>query len=212
MKKICFTGRRPKDLAGYKDASKYSKFIDMMATYLASEVTDDTTFISGGAQGFDQLAFWAVDIAKSRVNGNFMVKNVVYVPHKRQPDGWASDDGLFGKTNYQNMLNSADSVQYLKGDLYDKSEIVRALYERNHVMVDNSDIVIALYPDNQWKDLKGGTAECMRYAHSHGKPIKQITYTINDDGELIPTGLLQINPGKEPVTLRASLEMPELNI
>lgn len=45
----------------------------------------------------------------------------------------------------------------------------------NEAMVDDADIVIALYPfDMDWKTMSGGTANCMRYAHRNHKPIQQI--------------------------------------
>lgn len=193
MNTICFTGRRPNVLAGYDDIDKYAKFIDYLADLLESYVTDDTTFITGGAQGFDQLAFWAADIVKARVN-KFSVRNVVYVPHKRQPVIWRSEDGLFGKANYRKMIAKADFVKYLRGDIYDKHEICEALIARNHAMVSDSNYIIALYPDDSWRSASGGTSECMRYAHNRGKLIKQITYTINNDGELIATGVVPVQP------------------
>ena len=122
------------------------------------------------------------------------VRNVVYVPHKRQPVIWRSEDGLFGKANYRKMIAKADFVKYLRGDIYDKHEICAALIARNHAMVGDSDYVIALYPDDSWRSASGGTSECMRYAHNRGKLIKQITYTINDDGELIATGVVPVQP------------------
>ncbi len=206
MKTICFIGRRAKNLAGYNDISKYEKFVDMLASYLAMEVTENTTFISGGAQGFDQLAFWAVDIAKSRAKGNHVIRNVIYEPHKFQSNGWVLDDELFGKVNYRKILNAADAFKCLKEDYSDEASIVRALYERNHEMVNDSDFVIALYPDDRWKELKGGTEECMRYAHANGKIIKQITYEINDEAELIPTGLIQNEPGNKMVIIKSPFD------
>lgn len=215
MKRICFTGKRPKDLFPTQkdryDRSKYTKFIEMLSTYLISEITEDTAFISGGAQGFDQLAFWAVDLIKSRIDSKFSIKNIVYVPHKRQAERWASDNSLFSKTDYDNMLRQADSVKYIYGDLYTGLEISRALTERNHAMVNNSDLVIALYPDDGWKTSSGGTAECMRYAYNNNKPINQITYVINDAGELIPTDLLRIKPNDTTETLRACITTPQMN-
>lgn len=215
MKKICFTGRRPKNLLPMPkdryDRSKYTQFVEMLSTYLISEITEDTTFISGGAQGFDQLAFWAVDLVKSKIDPKFTVKNVVYVPHKRQAELWSSDDNLFSKTDYAKMLRRADSVKYIYGELYTGYEINRALIERNHIMVDNSDLVIALYPDDKWKTSSGGTPECMRYAYNNNKPINQIIYTLNNNNELIPTDILRIKPDGTSEQLRACLTAPQLD-
>ena len=48
-------------------------------------------------------------------------------------------------------------------------------------MVDSSNLVIALYPDDSWTTAKGGTAECMRYAKSKNKTIIQLKYKINNN-------------------------------
>lgn len=205
MKRIAFTGPRPKKLCGY-DIQKYGKFVASFSDYLKSYMTEDTEFISGGAQGFDQLAFWAVDGAKNDISSNISIKNTVYVPHKRQPEVWKKD-GLFGQTQYAGMINAADSVRYIEGELYNKSEIVASLMARNHAMVDKADIVIALYPDDKWKtEMGSGTAECMRYAHNKGKTIHQVTFEIDNDGNLIPTNLYKIEPKKDAEPIRISMD------
>ena len=58
----CFTGPRPKNLFGYDDDEAYKYLLAV-----TKEVVDlfyyygYRYFISGGAQGFDQIAFWAVN-------------------------------------------------------------------------------------------------------------------------------------------------------
>lgn len=176
MKKICFTGRRPKDLCGYVKAN-YTSFVDELVTILKEYITEDTEFISGGAQGFDQLSFWAVDKICSDNDTGYTVTNTVYVPFRGQERQWLSS-GLFSQAEYRLMLSRASRVNYLKETLTDTKAIIRALYDRNHSMVNDSDMVIALYPSDEWQTAKGGTAECMRYAKSHGKPIIQLCYEI----------------------------------
>ena len=51
--------------------------------------------------------------------------------------------------------------------------------QRNQEMIDASDMVIALYPDETWKTSKGGTAAAMKYASKKNKPIYQVKYIIN---------------------------------
>lgn len=179
---ICFTGRRPKDLAGYQKAG-YETFILQLANLLIDICVQENkpmTFISGGAQGFDQLAFWAVDLIKQQ-RPDLTIQNVVYVPFKGQARAWKGNESdLFGQDNYNQMLKAADNIVYLKDELQDRQQIVQALLERNHHMVNDSDFVIALYPTDNWQNSSGGTAECMRYANDHYKDILQIKYTVND--------------------------------
>lgn len=68
---------------------------------------------------------------------------------------------------------------------------VRALFQRNHAMVDMSDMVIALYENDAWPYTKGGTAECMRYTASHSKQLLQIRYE-TESGQLTLKGLERI--------------------
>lgn len=178
---IAFTGRRPKDLCGYKLANyQYftSELVKLLLT-LCKTPNEIYTFISGGAQGFDQLSFWAVDILKKQ-HPELTIHNNVYVPHKGQANVWLPN-GLFGQNEYQSMLTTADNVTYLQDVLSSKYQIIKALTDRNHAMVNNADLIVALYPDDSWETSKGGTAECMRYAKSKNKTILQIIYSIDNN-------------------------------
>ena len=176
FKVIAFTGRRPKDLCGYNYDS-YRSFVKELTAFLAGIVDPSgTEFISGGAQGFDQLAFWAVNCLK-REHSEWNIKNTVYVPFKGQESRWAKT-GDFSQNDYQKMLRFADEVKYLSDNVSNYGDIVKAMHSRNHAMVNDCDKLIALYPTDDWKTSKGGTAECMRYASSVGKEIVQIRYSI----------------------------------
>lgn len=178
--KIAFTGRRPKDLVGYTE-SKYTKFISDLTELLKSYGTD-TEFICGGAQGFDQLAF----IASEKVKETYPnCKTHLYLPFQGQESRWLAH-GFFGQDMYRNHIAQADTSHFVT-DLtsHDYSAIVKALYARNEAMVNDADIVIALYPDDEWKTSNGGTAGCMRYAIKQKKPVYQLKYRINaTSGEL----------------------------
>ena len=86
MDTICFTGRRPQDLCGYDYKSKYEGLQKWLTGYLEEFYKKGVrNFISGGAQGFDQLAFWVVeDLKKNHPD----VKNIVYVPFQGQESRW----------------------------------------------------------------------------------------------------------------------------
>lgn len=165
MATLCFTGSRPNKLCGYSE-DRYRYFVKDLSERLFTEFYQNrhvTRFISGGAQGLDQLAFWAVNRLKAR---GVPVQNVVYVPFEGQESRWV-ETGLFSQAQYRQMLQKADKVHTLAHvDAADYKAVVGALMARNRSMIDDSDIVLALYPDDNWTIDKGGTASALRYAAS----------------------------------------------
>ncbi len=164
----CGTGRRPKDLYGYtKD--NYKVMIEKMkkAVIWFYETKNVRKFITGGAQGWDQLLFWAVNAVK-RDNNYTDIQNVVYFPFKGQELKW-STDGLFGQKEYQLMLKMADDVRYVTENVVSTNykQVVDAMMDRNHAMVNDSNYVFGCFPDDTWFQpaTKSGTAECLRYAY-----------------------------------------------
>ena len=173
---ICFTGPRPKKLFDYKDRRPYNEMVGYMVPLLR-ELADAgcTKFISGGAQGVDQLAFWAVNHVK-KTNPN--VENALYLPSPNQSDRWARQ-GMFGQDEYQLMISKADSVKYISDKpTTSMAEASKVLTERNHAMVRDSDLVFAMLHGESldWPRAKGGTAECVRYAHKQGCNIIAVRY------------------------------------
>ena len=171
---MCFTGRRPKDLFGYEKA-RYLPLMEALKSCLRQHINEGyDTFISGGAQGFDQLSFWAVNRLKDEYSH---IRNIVYVPFEGQERIW-KDTGLFSKHEYRLMLKFSDEIHVVTpGNIGNKADVVKALHDRNHAMVNTSDAVFGLFPDLSWQSptVKGGTAECLKYAHSAGKPIYQLS-------------------------------------
>jgi uncharacterized phage-like protein YoqJ len=139
-----------------------------------------TKFISGGAQGFDQLAFWTVDMLKSKVSFASTISNTLYVPFDGQERIWR-EDGLFGQQQYRNMKAAADEVVMLQDTMTNKTQVAKALTDRNHKMVDAADLVVALYSADDWETAYGGTTECMRYTKKQHKPIVQIYYAVENN-------------------------------
>lgn len=163
---MCFTGRRPKDLCGY-DSAKYNGLVDEITNVCEGFYQQGIRrYISGGAQGFDQLSFWAVHRLKTMHPD---VKNIVYVPFKGQERQWAKK-GAFSQNEYNKMLSVADEIVYVTEDidLTSFKNIATVLNVRNEAMVDSSRVVLGLYPDYTWsRGAKGGTANCMRYANTN---------------------------------------------
>lgn len=159
-KTICFTGHRPNRLVGYTNRIPYSMFVKKLKEILIPFIEQGyTRFITGGAQGTDQLAFWAVEGLKK---AGYPVQNIVYVPYEGQELRW-SREGMFSRQEYRSMLEKADGVVYL----YKKEQsfkVVDALMKRNHAMCNSSDKIIGVYEGADFHNDNGGTAECLRYA------------------------------------------------
>lgn len=173
-KVMCFTGRRPKDLFGYNKEA-YVPLVEAIKRELRVHIQNGyDVFITGGAQGVDQLAFWAVNRLKDEFPH---IQNVVYIPFEGQERIW-KPEGLFSQKEYRLMLKLADAVKVVTpGKVEYKRDVVKALYERNHAMVRDADTVFGVFPDDTWQnpDTKGGTAECLRNAYGIDKAIYQLS-------------------------------------
>lgn len=131
-------------------------------------------FITGGRQGFEQLAFQAVEHLKEQYSG---IENVVYIPFANQDNRWP-ETGLFSQSEYQGMLEKADAVYNCNpqidvetASIWDLSKAYRIC---KHMMIDASSNIIGQYTTNAWHKpyLKGGTEESLRYAKQ--KHLKMI--------------------------------------
>ena len=171
---VAFTGHRPHKLCGYKTES-YNKFVKQLEDIIGLCVKEGhNIFITGGAQGFDQLAFWAVNRAKKTYPD---IKNVVYLPYKNFGSIWA-DKGLFSKEQLELIKKHADNVVYVKEtELYDKQTIVNALMNRNEAMLDNASTVIALTNENiDTTTEKGGTIAAIKSAIKRNHTVVQLKF------------------------------------
>lgn len=193
IRTVCFTGSRPNKLKGYVTAN-YNDFVHDLSSILEAVYNrlGAVKFISGGAQGMDQLAFWAVDQLKNRT-ADTNIQNILHVPFEGQDRIWA-ETGLFSRGQYQTIRQMADSTVIIAPsvDVNDKKAVCKALDDRNHSMADAADLVIALYPDTGWNTAKhSGTANCMQYAAKKQKPILQLMYDTNADqnSPLVITGI-----------------------
>lgn len=180
---VCFTGHRPKDIIldnPYDESNrpKYQKLVDAIAEQVTKLVEQGyVNFISGGAQGMDQLAFWAVNNVK---RSHPHIQNIVYMPFRGQESRWAKT-GLFSQHEYNLMLKRADHVYVCNEEITGGDRfpvIAKALMDRNEDMVQDSSYVMALCNHEDWMSptTKGGTAACMKYAKKHGRPIAIIKY------------------------------------
>jgi len=172
---VCFTGPRPKSLYGY-NREAYKPLVKALTEELANLHVYEHFghFISGGAQGFDQLAFWCVHHLKTDKDKLFKVRNEVMLPSKEFGNRWKTSGSPFCTDEFNLMKKLADDVVYVHEHTADFNELYKALNDRNHAMVNSADLVIGLYRDHSYLDPKmpGGTAECLRYAINKNKETR----------------------------------------
>lgn len=164
---ICFTGKRPKDMYGYIFRDRYKEMQHILYRWLRGRTEIDCA-ITGGAQGFDQIAFWTCRDCP------WIVKNNLYLPFKGQETKWRKD-GLFGQREYNMMILKANEITVCsKLDIETASakEISEAYLKRNRDMVNSSDIVFGCFDTKKdfHKD-RSGTAATLRYAEEREKEI-----------------------------------------
>lgn len=173
---ICFTGHRPKDLYGYYEWS-HPKNVNLMKyikravnTLIKDNLDKNYNFYFGGAIGVDQFAFKCVnDLKKSEyVKGN--VSMILCVPFRDQESEWNDLDQM----RYTEQYLEADKIVLVDQLPGYKMNIEGyhpgKLMKRNQYMVDNSDIVLAV-----WKGSEtGGTANTVKYAKKQNKIIMRL--------------------------------------
>lgn len=163
MKTITFTGHRPNKLYGYNlRDEKYLKLNKFLESILEDKIVNEgyDKFISGGALGFDTVAFLSVKNLKKKYPH---IKNILAIPFENQYCKWSEKD----QTLYMWMKYIADDIVYV--DTIDKYNRTNSnigefnsekLKIRNEYMVDNADLLIALWDG----DYKSGTGHCINYA------------------------------------------------
>lgn len=171
MPGCCFTGYRPEKSpfpfdSGNRDYIEFENRLISAITAALGKGID--TFYCGGARGFDLLS--AELLLMFRQNNDF--KLIMALPHKDQekcyPPEWHK--------RYCDVLAAADEIVYVSEEYYKG-----CFFERNHYMVDRSEMVIAYYDGRP-----GGTRETLAYAKKAGieivniaKPKKEnLNYTI----------------------------------
>ena len=172
---LCFTGHRPKNIysrLAYSEMRRedYQGIVLRIRKEVRSAYEEGfRNFLSGGAQGFDQLAFWAVHGLKKEYPD---IRNRLVLPFEGQDSVW-SREGLFSQAEYRQMKRHADSILICAKTDKSASSARKALLYRNQVMVALSSLVIGMTKDASWKEESshGGTAHCLRLAKEGGRKI-----------------------------------------
>lgn len=171
MIRVAFTGHRKDKLDLYRHPENELRIRFLLSKKLTEIISSAKQneviyFRSGGAGGFDQIAFDVVERFK-RVYRNRTIINEVDVPFENQYIVWSEEE----QEEYINMLKTANKV--IRVDRLDKYKIKgleqdiyhpAKMQKRNEFLVDNCDILIAL-----WNGEKnGGTKNCLNYAKKQG--------------------------------------------
>jgi len=160
-KTVCFSGHRPNKLGGYKDKNgiQLNLYKHLARVVEIASMNGFTKFISGGAQGVDQIAARAV--INRRNNPVYShIKLILALPYRYYGEVWPE----ISRKVLKNIMKRANKVVYTSNeDDFD----YKLLFERNVWMVDNSDVLVAV-----WNKVRaGGTYHCIKYAKKAGKPV-----------------------------------------
>lgn len=151
--RIAITGHRPNKLGNDYDLT--SDLVNEVALKLQQLISQykPTSMISGMALGIDML--WA----KLAISEG--IRLTAAIPCINQDKMWVQES----KDLYYKILkHPLCSIHYVSDKEYD----LKCMNERNEWMVDNCDLLIAV-----WDGTSGGTANCIKYAV---KKKKQIIY------------------------------------
>lgn len=144
------TGHRPNKLGGY-DTRTYKRLVDLATATL--KLIKPTRVISGMALGWDQA------LAEAAINLGIPV--TAAIPFEGQASQWPKSS----QAKYASLLKQCDSSEVVCEGGYAASK----MQVRNEWMVDRSDLVLAL-----WDGSHGGTGNCIEYASSVNKPIRNL--------------------------------------
>ena len=159
--KICFTGHRPKSLPWSYDETKEScvLFKSVMASIIEKAIVNGYThFITGMALGIDMICAEIVLELKKKY------KNVILecaIPCIGQEKKWSASQ----QERYKKIIHKADLVNFISKAEYTKN----CMNERNNYMVENSDVVIAV-----WIGMPSGTGNTVRMAKVLGKKVRVV--------------------------------------
>lgn len=180
MLTIAVTGHRPNQMGpgyGYYDNRPWralqTRVADTFQAIAEEHGASAIRVVTGGAQGADQVAFWAAEELKTR---GLQVTNTVFVPFDGQESRW-SEGGLFGQADWRAMIARADeSVVITRPKPTTRRDVVRALHARNDAMMATADVVVAVthLDPNAVANASGGTAQAMRTCVTRGIPLRTV--------------------------------------
>lgn len=174
MIKICYTGHRPELLGGYdwntqRNLQIFKRLLDDAINFIHKQSDNHFKVYFGGALGIDQMAFTSWLYIKEVLKLDVKIELILAIPFAKYDSKWISQ---VDKDRLAHQIRVADEVVYVDTvSGYECKHVPIGEYHssknhiRNNYMVDNSDIVFAV-----WNGQKeGGTASCVRYAQKKNK-------------------------------------------
>ena len=144
------TGHRPDKLATIDNWGQktFNRLVDLARA--AIDIHLPAEIMSGMALG------WDMALAQAAILGGIPL--LAAVPFKGQESKWNHKQQDF----YNSLLSKAKEIIIVSEGTYTPDK----LQTRNEHMVDNSDVILALFNGS-----RGGTGNCIRYAKMKNKPI-----------------------------------------
>ena len=163
-KTVCFTGHRPQMLPfGFNEQNpKCIKMKQKIKTKICELIENEgvTNFISGMAIGVDMIcAEIVLELKKEYTH----ITLECAIPCENQSDRWSEAY----KQRYRSIISQCDKKTVLQ-----KEYTSSCMHQRNEYMINNSDIVIAV-----WNGTKSGTGYTVEYARKN----KKLIYVLNPD-------------------------------
>lgn len=150
---VAFTGHRPDPkLGGYDESNPIAVNVKTRIKQVLLDLKP-TKVISGMALGVDQMA--------AKICIDMKIPFIAAVPFKGQECKWPKSSQEY----YGWLLDHAEEIKVISEGSYDPVK----MHKRNEWMVDNCDILIAVFDGTP-----GGTASCVRYAERQRKDIRFI--------------------------------------
>lgn len=194
----CFTGHRPGSLCGYCTDGYMQSRIQLTDLVIDAAEKDIVNFVTGGTQGIDQLAFWAVEHAKVQRPG-LGIKNILVLPFPGFGRHWKAT-GTFSQAELAMAVRRADRVVYAADkEPSDKRDAVRLLMARNNAMIELSGTMFAIYESEDWADpgTRSGTAAAIREAKKSGLEINRIGYMVSGNIMLLDMSGIERVPASD---------------
>lgn len=180
LKTFSFTGHRSDQLGGYNMRNpimlqlKEVLLVEIEAAILAGF----NCFLTGGALGTDQAAFWCVEILKKKYPH---IKNHLAIPYREFGHNWEPEDQEWlGK-----MKLRADSLVYVDEiPKYQKDHSVPIGKHSNYKLQVRNEYLVdyGVYLLSVWNGIKKrGTWNCINYAYkqNHLEAIVRLDTTAN---------------------------------
>lgn len=151
----CFTGHRT--FSWGEDPKKRGELLEKLEQAVDSAISKGVLhFICGNAIGVDS---WAAQIVLKKKKENPQIFLEIAVPFENHNANVPLCQSIQQKANLVHVVSKAKDRR-------------SAFYERNRYMVDNSDMLIAVYEPAR---EKGGTAQTICYAEAKELEIIRIT-------------------------------------